>query len=110
LAERLSRPPGRLSFIQHVFDFFRLLQPQGVGNMARFAIALGILAFGAIAVSQASLPGSLTAQAAGHEYLASNAKKEGVVTLPSGLQIETVREGQGTEQPGPQDVVMVHYR
>lgn len=78
--------------------------------MARLAIVLGILVVGAIAVSQVSLPGSLTAQAAGREYLASNAKKEGVITLPSGLQIETVREGQGSEQPGPQDVVMVHYR
>ena len=78
--------------------------------MARLAIVLGILVVGAIGVSQVSLPGSLTAEAAGREYLAANAKKEGVVTLPSGLQIETVREGQGTEQPGPQDVVMVHYR
>ena len=78
--------------------------------MARFAIVLGILVVGAIAVSQASLPQSLTAEAAGREYLAANAKKEGVVTLPSGLQIETLREGQGTESPGPNDVVMVHYR
>lgn len=78
--------------------------------MARLAIVLGILAVGAVAVSQVSLPGSLKAESAGREYLATNASKEGVVTLPSGLQIETVREGQGTEKPGPQDVVMVHYR
>ena len=78
--------------------------------MARFAIALGILVAGAIAVSQVSLPESLKAQAVGSELLVSNAKKEGVVILPSGLQIETIREGQISEKPGPEDVVMVHYR
>ncbi|HLU91427.1 MAG TPA: FKBP-type peptidyl-prolyl cis-trans isomerase, partial [Pedomonas sp.] len=78
--------------------------------MARLAIVLGVLVVGAVAVSQVSLPDSLTAAAAGREYLATNAGKEGVVTLPSGLQIETVREGQGAASPGPNDVVMVHYR
>ena len=78
--------------------------------MARLAIVLGILVVGAIAVSQVGLPESLTAQAAGREYLEANAKKEGVVVLPSGLQIETLREGQGTASPGPNDVVMVQYR
>ena len=45
----------------------------------------------------------------GREFLAANAKKEGVVTLPSGLQYKILREGTG-RTPGPTDKVTVHYR
>lgn len=45
----------------------------------------------------------------GEEFLAQNAKKEGVVTLPSGLQYKQIEAGQG-EQPDDNDTVTVHYR
>ena len=45
----------------------------------------------------------------GREFLAANAKKPGVVTLPSGLQYKVIREGTG-KSPGPQDTVTVNYR
>jgi FKBP-type peptidyl-prolyl cis-trans isomerase FklB len=45
----------------------------------------------------------------GREFLAANAKKEGVITLPSGLQYKILREGTG-RTPGPDDRVIVHYR
>ena len=45
----------------------------------------------------------------GREFLAANAKKEGVVVLPSGLQYKILREGTG-RTPGPDDRVTVHYR
>jgi len=45
----------------------------------------------------------------GREYLAENAKKPGVVTLPSGLQYKVIREGKG-KSPGPHDSVTVQYR
>ncbi len=47
--------------------------------------------------------------AAGKAFLADNAKREGVEVLPSGLQIETLKEGEG-EPPGATDTVTVHYR
>lgn len=46
--------------------------------------------------------------AAGDAYLAENAKREGVVTLPSGLQYEVLREGNGPI-PSDTDRVKVHY-
>jgi FKBP-type peptidyl-prolyl cis-trans isomerase FklB len=46
--------------------------------------------------------------AAGKAYLAENGQKEGVQTLPSGLQIETITEGTGPT-PTAEDVVTVHY-
>jgi FKBP-type peptidyl-prolyl cis-trans isomerase FklB len=45
----------------------------------------------------------------GREFLAENAKKEGVKTTPSGLQYKVIREGTG-KTPGPHDSVTVHYR
>jgi FKBP-type peptidyl-prolyl cis-trans isomerase FklB len=46
--------------------------------------------------------------AAGNAYLAENAKREGVVTLPSGLQYEVLTEGKGAI-PADADRVKVHY-
>lgn len=46
--------------------------------------------------------------AAGDAFLAENAKREGVVTLPSGLQYEIIREGNGPV-PTDTDRVKVHY-
>lgn len=45
----------------------------------------------------------------GREFLARNAKAQGVVTLPSGLQYTVEKEGSGMK-PGPHDTVKVHYR
>ncbi|GAB4227707.1 MAG: macrophage infectivity potentiator Mip [Deltaproteobacteria bacterium] len=48
-------------------------------------------------------------RAEGEAFLAANGKKEGVVTLPSGLQYKVIEAGTGTS-PGPSDNVTVHYR
>lgn len=45
----------------------------------------------------------------GQKFLDENAKKDGIITLPSGLQFKVIREGNG-RQPGPTDRVTVHYR
>ncbi len=45
----------------------------------------------------------------GEAYLAANAAKEGVVTLPSGLQYKVLTAGTG-KKPGAADTVVVHYR
>ncbi|MBR3854876.1 MAG: FKBP-type peptidyl-prolyl cis-trans isomerase [Bacteroidaceae bacterium] len=45
---------------------------------------------------------------AGEAFLAQNATKEGVVTLPSGLQYQVLTEGTG-KQPTASDRVQCHY-
>lgn len=45
---------------------------------------------------------------AGEKYLAENGKKENVITLPSGLQYEVLREGNG-KKPTAKDSVKCHY-
>ena len=44
----------------------------------------------------------------GREYLEKNKSAEGVKVTASGLQYQVVKEGDGA-QPGPNDVVTVHY-
>ena len=44
----------------------------------------------------------------GKAFLAENAKKEGIITLPSGLQYEVITEGNG-KKPSATDKVKCHY-
>lgn len=44
----------------------------------------------------------------GEAFLAENAKKDGVVSLPSGLQYQVLREGNGSK-PSATDQVECHY-
>mgnify|MGYP000876860431 FL=1 len=48
------------------------------------------------------------AKAAGEAFLAENGKKDGVVTLPSGLQYQVLKEGNG-RKPSATDQVVCHY-
>ncbi len=48
------------------------------------------------------------AKAEGEKYLLENAKKEGVITLPSGLQYQVLKEGNG-KKPSAKDSVKCHY-
>ncbi|MEW6599828.1 MAG: FKBP-type peptidyl-prolyl cis-trans isomerase [Nitrospirota bacterium] len=45
----------------------------------------------------------------GEAFLAENKTKEGVITLPSGLQYKVIKEGDG-DLPKATDTVTVHYR
>lgn len=45
----------------------------------------------------------------GEAFMAENGKKEGVVTLPSGLQYKVIEEGSG-KTPAASDTVTVNYR
>lgn len=47
-------------------------------------------------------------KAEGENFLAENAKKEGIVTLPSGLQYQVLKEGNG-KSPKATDQVKCHY-
>jgi peptidyl-prolyl cis-trans isomerase len=48
------------------------------------------------------------AKAEGEAFLAENGKKEGIVTLPSGLQYQVLKEGDG-KKPSATDQVVCHY-
>jgi len=62
-------------------------------------------------VASAQLSGGTPAEndRAGVEYLQKNRAREGVVTLPSGLQYEVLRRGDGA-RPEPRDKVVVRFQ
>lgn len=45
----------------------------------------------------------------GEAFLAENKKKDGIITLPSGLQYKIIKEGDG-KVPTVNDTVTIHYR
>jgi FKBP-type peptidyl-prolyl cis-trans isomerase FklB len=51
---------------------------------------------------------ALSNKKVGQDFLAANAKKPGVVTLPSGLQYQIITQGSGPK-PKLTDMVRVHY-
>ncbi len=72
------------------------------GPALAFALVLGLAACG-------GAPAGEGAEAA-KAHMAKNARKDGVVTLPSGVQYEIVRAGPAEGlKPGPHDEVKVHY-
>ncbi len=73
------------------------------------------LAAGAASAQQVTAPPQLNAPpsaaaVAGKQFLATNAKAPGVVTLPSGLQYKVVTSG-AKDAPSPKvgDIIKVHY-
>jgi FKBP-type peptidyl-prolyl cis-trans isomerase len=70
------------------------------------ALALAACSRGA-EVSSADLEKSA---AEAKSFMTTNAKAEGIQTLPSGVQYKIVRSGPATGlKPGPEDEVKVHY-
>lgn len=45
----------------------------------------------------------------GHEFLTKNKTSDGVKTTDSGLQYLVLSQGTGSQHPGPEDFVKVHY-
>ncbi len=68
-----------------------------------FSVAVAALAFN----MQPLL--AQNAQQKGEQFLKENAAKEGVKTLPSGLQYKVIKEGEG-KSPKKTDTVSVHYK
>lgn len=84
------------------------LQPIKKGSLAKLWIGTAaVVAFGAIAAWQMTAQQVAKARPAA-EFLADNAKKDGVVTTPSGLQYQIVQQGDGPK-PTADDVVLVEY-
>jgi FKBP-type peptidyl-prolyl cis-trans isomerase len=65
----------------------------------QFLLLIGSLWLAAIAGSNSE----------GETFLAENKSKEGVITLPSGMQYKVLNKGSGTFHPGPATPCSVHY-
>ena len=70
--------------------------------LASFACTVTLLCFAPTARAQVG-------REKGEAFLTENGKKEGVKTLPSGLQYRVLKEGDG-KHPTKADQVVVHYK
>merc|ERR1711924_37379 len=70
-----------------------------MGTMSRFFALIAVL----------SLSCALATNEAGTKYLEENKKKDGVITLPSGLQYKVLRKGDGTDHPTADSSCECHY-
>jgi len=77
----------------------------------RSTCRLGLPMRAALLLFVAALPKAALAgtNAFGKTFLAKNAGREGVVTLPSGLQYKVLREGDGEGHPLPSTQCTCHY-
>jgi FKBP-type peptidyl-prolyl cis-trans isomerase FkpA len=69
---------------------------------------LGLLVAGGAAVAWTGTAKQIAMAQPPVEFLASNAKKSGIVTTASGLQYQVLKEATGPK-PGPNDIVLVEY-
>ena len=78
--------------------------------MKRYLVVLAVILFAIVPIA-AKGEGSLAEknQKEGEAFLAANAKKAGVTTLPSGLQYAIIKDGTG-KKPSATDIVTVHYK
>ena len=72
-------------------------------------ILLAAIACTATIFSAASVAHAQVGREKGDAFIAENGKKEGVKTLPSGLQYRVLKAGDG-RQPTKADQVVVHYK
>ena len=78
--------------------------------MAKFCFAIALcIALGINARAQLSEGVDSQNFPAGVKFLERNRAREGVITLPSGLQYEVLRRGYGV-RPEPQDTVAINFR
>lgn len=84
------------------------LQPIKKGSLTKLWVGTAaVMAFGAIAAWQMTAKQVAKSRPAA-EFLAENAKHDGVLTTPTGLQYQVVKQGEGLK-PTPEDVVLVEY-
>jgi len=80
--------------------------------MKSFSILTLVLVLGLFAGCSSKTDQPVAASGAsstdGEAFLVANAKKEGVITTPSGLQYKIMKSGTG-DSPKPNDKVKVHY-
>lgn len=78
-------------------------------SLRTIMIPLVVLVLGFFSLPFVMAKSGSSDQTLGAKFLMDNAKKEGVVTLPSGLQYRVIKAGSEGPHPTINDSVTVHY-
>lgn len=84
------------------------LRPIAKGSLVKLWLGVAAVIIAAIVFAYCSTASQVAMAMSPDEFLATNAKKDGVVQLPSGLQYKILKDASGP-RPGPSDMVLVHY-
>ncbi len=85
------------------------IHPIAKGTLPKLWIGLALLVLAAAGLAYSGTHGSSDPILKSQLYLSNNAKNEGVETTESGLQIQTIKAGEGPS-PTPTDVALVGYK
>ena len=84
------------------------LRPVANGTLTKLWLGVGVAVVIGVGVAWAGTSKQVAMGQPPTVFLAKNAKKQGVVTTPSGLEYQVLAPGQGAH-PGPQDIVQIEY-
>jgi len=84
------------------------LRPIAKGSLTKLWVGLGLAFASAIGFAWVGTRAQVALAQPAAEFLATNAKKQGVVTLPSGLQYRVIQAGKGPKATA-QDTAIVTY-
>jgi FKBP-type peptidyl-prolyl cis-trans isomerase FkpA len=85
------------------------IQPIKKGSLTKYWLGITILLIAAGTLAWFGTSGVRSKYQTNEAFLANNGKVDGVVTTPSGLQIQTVKAGEG-KSPTDDDVTLVAYK
>ena len=84
------------------------LRPIAKGSLVRLWVGIGLALASAVALAWTGTRSQVAMAQPVADFMASNAKRKGVVTTPSGLQYQVLREGQGPRATAT-DTAIVEY-
>ncbi len=84
------------------------IQPIQKGSLTKLWLGLALIAAIAFALAFVGTQDAVINGATNEQFLAANANEEGVETTESGLQIKTIKPGEG-DSPKAEDQALVRY-
>lgn len=85
------------------------IRPLAKGTLSKLWIGIALLLIVAIGLAYIGTSSIRSEFQSSDQFLADNASNEGVETTDSGLQIQTIKAGEGAS-PTPSDVALVGYK
>ena len=85
------------------------LRPIAKGSLVKLWVGIAVVLGAGVGAAYYGTHKQVVMAQSPDEFLASNAKRSGVITTPSGLQYEVLEQGNGGAKPGINDFALVDF-